>query len=427
MTRTGEVCARVGALQELRRYDDALALLAQALAEAPDDPGLLVARSTCLRHLDRTTEALTAADAAIAAQPDGVDGHVARAWALLGLAEGAEEAGRAAMVAVRLETSIPTLQVLATAALACGDVAGAVHVADLILARSPDSPDGLNLRGQAAMVDGDWDLAERCFTAVLGMAPDALDVMTNLAIVHQQTGRHHDAADWLRRVGRADPSARRTTSRLADVMHDALEARLGTGRTPEQVALLLEGEVAAARDLPPFGGAMLEHLLASRLLVFQGKDSQANVLRGVYLIERAAEADPEAYVRPPPEPVGEGPGWVSSELHTLAWFGGPRHRRRLRDAWTHDAAEANLVAVVVAGDRATRIETSLRLLGQAAQDEPDAGGPRARHGRPGVGDAIRRRPDGEPGPLGRALRDRPVDVHRAADRPPAAAGGELPR
>ena len=79
------------------------------------------------------------------------------------------------------------------------------------------------------MVTGDWDLAERCFTSVLGLAPDAVEVMTNLAIVHQQTGRHDEAAAWLRRVGRADPSARRTTSRLADVMHDALEVRLATG------------------------------------------------------------------------------------------------------------------------------------------------------------------------------------------------------
>ena len=139
MTRTGEICAQAGALQELRRYDDALSLLAQGLAEAPDDPGLLVARSTCLRFLDRTTEALEAADAAIAAQPDGVDGHLARAWALLGLAEGAEEAQQAALVAVRLETGIATLQALATAALACGDVAGAEHVAGLILAQAPDS------------------------------------------------------------------------------------------------------------------------------------------------------------------------------------------------------------------------------------------------------------------------------------------------
>ena len=391
MTRTGEICAQAGALQELRRYDDALDLLAQGLAEAPDVPGLLVARSDCLRHLDRTTDALEAADAAIAAQPDLADGHVARAWAMLGLADGAEEAQQSALTAVQLGASILTLQVLATAALSCGDVAGAEHVAGVILTQVPDSPDGLNLRGQVAMVTGDWGLAERCFTSVLGLAPDAVDVMTNLAIVHQQTGRHDEAADLLRRVGRADPSARRTTSRLADVMHDALEVRLATGRTPEQVVRLLEQEVAAARDLPPFVAEMLHHLLGHRLLIFQGTDSRANVLRGVRLIEETAGADPEADVPAPPEHRPPTHGWVSRELHTVAWLGGPRYRRRLRDVWTHDAAEANLVAVPVAGDRAARIQTCLRLLDQTAQDEPLL----VARGHVTAGRAWSSRPDGD--------------------------------
>jgi hypothetical protein len=120
------------------------------------------------------------------------------------------------------------------------------------------------------MVAGDWVLAERCFTAVLAIAPDAVDVMTNLALVHHQTGRHDEAGAWLRRVGRRDPTSRATASRLADVMRDALEVRLADGRSPEAVVRLLEREVATARNLPPFVAATLRHLLATRLLVFQG-------------------------------------------------------------------------------------------------------------------------------------------------------------
>ena len=391
MTRTGEICARAGALQDLRRYDDALSLLAQGLAEAPHDPRLLVARSTCLRLLDRATEALEAADAAVAAQPDLADGHVARAWALLDLADGAEAAQQAALVAVQLEASILTLQVLATAALSCGDVAGAEHVAGVILTQAPDSPDGLNLRGRAAMVAGDWALAEECFTAVLGMAPDAVEVMTNLAAVHQQTGRHDEAADWLRRVGRSDPSARRTASRLADVMRDALEVRLRAGRTPEAVVRLLEAEVAEAGERPPFVTAMLEHLLACRLLVFHGKDSRSTVLRGVRMIEELTDVDPDTEVGAPPPPRGSGTGWVAQELHTAAWLGGVRHRRRTRDQWLHDAAEANLVAVAVAGDRAARVEAALRLLDAAPDDEPIL----LARGHVTAGRAWSMRPDGD--------------------------------
>ena len=391
MTRTGDICAQAGALQQLRRYDDALALLGRGLADAPDDHALLVARSSCLRHLDRDVEALEAADAAIAVEPDLADGHVARAWALLGLAEGAQEAQQSALAAVRLEASIATLQVLATAALSCGDVAGAEHVAGLILAQAPDSPDGLNLRGQAAMVAGDWALAERCFTAVLGMAPDAVEVMTNLAVVLHTVGRHDEAGTWLRRVGLLDPARRATASRLADVLRDALQVRLRTGRTPEAVVRLLEAEVAEAGDRPPFVTAMLEHLLASRLLVFQGKDSRANVLRGVRMIEELTRVDPEPEVGAPPPPTGSGTGWVAQELHTAAWLGGVRHRRRTRDQWLHDAAEANLVAVPVAGDRAARVEATLRLLEAAPDDEPML----VARGHVTAGRAWGMRPDGD--------------------------------
>lgn len=391
MTRTGDICAQAGALQQLRRYDDALALLGRGLADAPDDHALLVARSSCLRHLDRDVEALEAADAAIAVQPDVADGHVARAWALLGLAEGAQEAQQSALAAVRLEASIATLQVLATAALSCGDVAGAEHVAGLILAQAPDSPDGLNLRGQAAMVAGDWALAEQCFTAVLGMAPDAVEVMTNLAVVLHTVGRHDEAGTWLRRVGLLDPARRATASRLADVLRDALQVRLRTGRTPEAVVRLLEAEVAEAGDRPPFVTAMLEHLLASRLLVFQGKDSRANVLRGVRMIEELTRVDPEPEVGAPPPPTGSGTGWVAQELHTAAWLGGVRHRRRTRDQWLHDAAEANLVAVPVAGDRAARVEATLRLLEAAPDDEPML----VARGHVTAGRAWGMRPDGD--------------------------------
>ena len=283
-----------------------------------------------------------------------------------------------------------TLQVLATAALSCGDVAGAEHVAGLILAQAPDSPDGLNLRGQAAMVAGDWALAERCFTAVLGMAPDAVEVMTNLAVVLHQGGRHDEAGTWLRRVGLLDPARRATASRLADVLRDALEVRLRAGRTPEAVVRLLEAEVAEPGDRPPFVTAMLEHLLASRLLVFQGKDSRANVLRGVRMIEELTRVDPEAEVAAPPAP-GAGTGWVAQELHTLAWLGGVRYRRRVRDVWLHDAAEANLVAVPVAGDRSARVEASLRLLEAAPGDEPML----VARGHVTAGRAWGMRPDGD--------------------------------
>ena len=370
MTRTGDICAQASALQELRRYDEALGVLGRGLADAPDDHALLVARSTCLRHLDRDTEALEAADAAIAAQPDLADGHVARAWALLGLAEGAQEAQQSALTAVRLEASIVTLQVLATAALSCGDVAGAEHVAGLVLAQAPDSPDGLNLRGQAAMVAGDWALAERCFTAVLGKAPEAVEVMTNLAIVLHQSGRHDEAGTWLRRVGLLDPARRATASRLADVMGDALERRLADGRSSEAVVRLLEAEVAAAGDRPPFVRALLEHLLAARLLVFHGKDSRSSVLRGVRILEQVPLVDPDAEVTAPPPPPGSGTGWVAQELHTIAWLGGTRYRRRVRAVWLHDAAEANLIAVPVAGDRSGRVAACLRLLDAAPADEP---------------------------------------------------------
>ena len=75
----------------------------------------------------------------------------------------------------------------------------------------------------------------------------------------------------------------------------------------------------------------------------------------------------------------------------MAWLGGPRYRRRVRDVWRHDAAEANLVAVPVAGDRSARVEASLRLLEAAPDDEPIL----VARGHVTAGRAWGMRPDGD--------------------------------
>lgn len=376
MIDTGEILTKACALQGLRRYDEALDLLRQGLTLEPDNGGLLAAAATCLHLLGGHEEALATADAALAAQPDLVDAHVARAWILLDLVGGAEQALESAAAAVDLAPWYePALQVLGYACLALGDEAGAEAVAQAMLAQHPLSADGRFLLGTAAIVRGDWATAEENLTAVLGMVPASADTLANLALVALHTGRHDLATDRFRQAAALVPGEE-SGARVAGSMVDGVEARLLAEHTPGQAAAMLMKEVRRAdHGRPSFVTAMMTALAGSLLLRAGDGDPAANMVTGVDLLESVAAADPGEHMPPAAprsrEPVGNGTGLdgevVALELQTAAWLGGPSFREGLRVGWLLDAAEANLVAIPVAGDRNGRVERCLELMDAFAE------------------------------------------------------------
>lgn len=371
MIDTGEILAKACALQGLRRFDEALDLLRQGLALEPDNGGLLAAAATSMHLLGQLEEALAAADAALAAQPDLVDAHVARSWILLDLVGGAEQALESAAAAVDLAPWYePALQVLANSCLALGDVAGAEAVAQAMLAQHPLSADGRFILGTAAILRGDWTTAEENLTAVLGMVPESAETLANLALVALHTGRHDLATDRFRQAARLMPDEE-SGARIAGSMVDGVEARLLAEHTPGQAAAMLLDEIRRADPARPFFVTAMMTALAGSLLLRAGDgDPAANMVAGVDLLESVAAADPGEHVPPAAprsrEPVGNVADLdgevVALELQAAAWLGGPHFREGLRVGWLQDAAEANLVAVPVAGDRNGRVERCLELM-----------------------------------------------------------------
>lgn len=359
-----------------KRYEEACALLAAALAVSPDSAVLHSLLSVGLRRLRRHAEALAEADAAIAADPSLPLGHQSRAWALLDMTGGAPLALAAAREAVRLAPhSVGALEALANALLAAGDDDGADRVSRSIVAAEPQSHNGHFLVGTVALMRQDWEVAEEHLTEALALAPESAAAMRNLALVHQQTDRHTEATEWLRRAAAVDPAGHGAVQ-VARAVGQAGAARVKRGRSKVAQVALWREVLAASDASPPFVQAMAAHGLGEALLMCHAGDAQRNVLEAVHRLESLAAADPEADCAAPASQHDPGEAeLVLADLHAAAWIGGADYRCRLYRGWLQDAAQANLVAVPVAGDRETRVERCRALAAESVAKAESASEP----------------------------------------------------
>jgi len=141
-------------LEREQRYEDALALLQQGYARAPQDLGLNQALGLCLHRLERPAEALAHFDAVLAAQPAFAPGHAARGGALeaIGDIRGAEAAYARA---VELQPqSLIALSGLASIASRRGRHAEARALAERVVAGEPGYPDAVMVLAEADLADG---------------------------------------------------------------------------------------------------------------------------------------------------------------------------------------------------------------------------------------------------------------------------------
>ncbi len=168
----GVLRAQQGATQE------ALELLAEALAQKPDAPDALFNYANVLKGAGRQEEALAAYDRALAARPDYAAAHAARAELLNRRGNDLREAGR-------LEE-----------ALGCYDRA---------LADAPAWPDALNNRAVALWSLGRFDAALAGLDAALAAKPDYVEAHFNRGNVLRDMRRLAEAEASYDRAIALDP------------------------------------------------------------------------------------------------------------------------------------------------------------------------------------------------------------------------------
>lgn len=202
---------RVSSLLQLGRFEQALAMLGPALAQAPDEPVLIRQAAVALLELDRPDEALRQLTHAVALTPS--DPALYRLMSLAYRQQGdAGAAYRAAVESTRLDpyAAASHLQVAASAVL-CGDQATAVHAAEYAVQLEPDDVDTHLVLAETLHPDGvrppKADLAriEDHLRRALQLDPDNPAALNGMARLAMARGQYAKAAGHLSSSVRAAP------------------------------------------------------------------------------------------------------------------------------------------------------------------------------------------------------------------------------
>lgn len=197
---------RAQALVQVKRFDDALPLLAQAIAIEPGatQPRCLLAQA--LLSLDRPDESREAAEGALALDPEEEWAHRVRALALAAL-DRPEEALSAAEEAVRIEPELPATHLaLAHAACAAFRWKTAEAAASRARALDPDDVDAHVTLSAVAIGRGRWRDAEQHARAALAIDPEDAAAYNNLGVALLRQGRRREAVHYLASSSQLDPT-----------------------------------------------------------------------------------------------------------------------------------------------------------------------------------------------------------------------------
>ncbi len=228
-----------GRREEQGRPEEALVLLRQALAAAPEAIGVMNAIGLCLSRLGRFEEAVPAFGEALAKEPRFAPALANRGTALRALGREAEAGADFAGARALDPDNLVALDGLAAVALRRGEVAEARVLAERVLAREPGWPGAVLTLAGADLVAGQPGAAETALAALLGdsrLAPvdralalalrgDALDALGRFAEAFAAWSEANalQAAQW-----RGAPAGRPETLALVH----ALTAALGGQRVP---------------------------------------------------------------------------------------------------------------------------------------------------------------------------------------------------
>lgn len=207
-------------LDALRRgaVADALAA-AQALAAArPDDAQALRWLSAAQLQDGQADAALASIDRAIALAPENADLHLARAGVLVG-SRRPDEAQAALDQATGLDPNQFTAYVIqAQLALGRGDLDEAERLNRLAARVAPDHPQLAAVEGMVALRRGDADAALKIVTPALQVAPEDVQLRYALGFIHMALGHWAFAEQAFRGVVEKTPGADSLRSLIADLV-----------------------------------------------------------------------------------------------------------------------------------------------------------------------------------------------------------------
>ncbi|MGA5542230.1 tetratricopeptide repeat protein [Mycobacterium sp. NPDC051198] len=188
-----------------RNYRRAAEVLQSALAEDPNDAGLLAQYARALLGLKDYHGAAQAAYSALAAAP--ADEHVMRVYALALNGQGRRQ--EALQVAWKAATENPNIYSVhytyASLLHEAGRSREALDVIDEALRLYPESVDSLVLRGDIHRALGSSTAAEDNYQAALRLEPDHASAVHNLAVARLKWGKLTTSINGFLGAGRLDP------------------------------------------------------------------------------------------------------------------------------------------------------------------------------------------------------------------------------
>jgi tetratricopeptide (TPR) repeat protein len=232
-----------GRREEEGRLEEALALLRQALAAAPDAIGIMNAIGLLLDRMGRLEEAVTAYGEALAKAPDFAPALANRATALMALARlNPARADYEAAAAID-PANLIAANGLAALALRRGDAAEARRQAEAVLAREPGFPAAVTTLAGADISEG---RPEAAATALGTLLDDKRLAPVDRAMAW---GLRGDALDALGRFGEAFAAWRESND------HQRAHYAAEYGGRPGTLALVRELTAAlAGRRVPAAWG-----------------------------------------------------------------------------------------------------------------------------------------------------------------------------
>jgi tetratricopeptide (TPR) repeat protein len=197
---------RAESLRLLGRLDDAERTLREALATAPDDPGLLSELAWVLYLADRQAEGLVAAEAAIALEPQEARHHQIRASLLSGLNRH-EEAVQAVFTAGSLRPEDPKIARTSARVLSvAGRKREAYDAARHAVALDPESSAAHLMVADIADDLRDRRTARRAYEEALRLDPQNALARHDLAVLDVNTGHPARGLRGLVEAGALDPT-----------------------------------------------------------------------------------------------------------------------------------------------------------------------------------------------------------------------------
>lgn len=182
-------------LQQQGQYDEALAVLRQAIALAPEDADLHLQQAGLLLALRETAAAEAALTRTTRLDPNQFDAYVMQAHLAVGRGD-IDDAERGVRLAARVQPDHPQIAALdGVIALRRGDADRALALLSQAAEQLPDNPQVLFALAIAYAQKGHLAFAERAFSRVIALQPPGTTLRALLAQLAAQQGRLDDAIE----------------------------------------------------------------------------------------------------------------------------------------------------------------------------------------------------------------------------------------